>query len=305
MLEEKTRVWTIRDLMLFAINHLQRRGFDEARLTVELLLAHALQCPRIQLYSNYDKPLTPEELKEFRHLYERRLNREPVQYIVGSTSFMGLSFQVDPRVLIPRPETETLVEQVMMLCRDVQGSQGCSILEAGTGSGNIAISVAKFIKGSKVWSIDVSEDALEVARANAERHGITDRVVFHHMDVFEPVDQLLLKRFDLFVSNPPYVSAAEWEGLPTEIRRFEPRVAVSDWKDGFEFARRFIELAPFVLRNEGYLLMEIGFGQADHVMQLMRDAGFSNVSAANDLEGTPRVVIATVASKTRNQGFVN
>ncbi len=305
MLEEKTRVWTIRDLMLFAINHLQRRGFDEARLTVELLLAHALRCPRIQLYTNYDKPLTPDELKEFRHLYERRLNCEPVQYIVGSTSFMGLSFEVDPRVLIPRPETETLVEQVMLLCSDVQSSQGCSILEVGTGSGNIAISLAKFIKGAKVWSIDVSEDALDVARTNAERHGVLDRVTFHRMDVFEPVDQLLLKRFDLFVSNPPYVSAAEWEELPMEIRRFEPRVAVSDWKDGFEFPRRLIELAPFVLRNEGHLVMEVGFGQAEKVMQMMREAAYSNIYSVNDLEGTPRVVVATVASKTRNQGFVN
>jgi release factor glutamine methyltransferase len=305
MFQEKTRVWTIRSLMKFAIDHLQRRGFDEARLNVELLLSHALQCRRIELYTNFDKPLARGELKAFRSLYERRLNREPVQYIVGTASFMGMQFNVDSRVLIPRPETETLVEQVMLLCKRAEPVQSLAIIEVGTGSGNIAITLAKFIKQAKLWTIDVSGEALALARENAERHGVLDRIVFERMDAFEPVDQLLLRRFDMLVSNPPYVSADEWEELQQEVRRFEPRVAVSDWKDGYEFYRRLVELAPYLLRDQGTMLVEVGFGQADTVARLMKDAHFEQVEVIPDPQDIPRVVFGKTKSVARNPGFMN
>jgi release factor glutamine methyltransferase len=305
MLQEKTRVWTIRSLMKFAIDHLQRRGFDEARLNVELLLSHALQCQRIELYTNFDKPLAPEELKAFRSLYERRLNREPVQYIVGMASFMGMQFNVDSRVLIPRPETETLVEQAMLLCKRAEPGQPLAIIEVGTGSGNIAIALAKFIKQAKLWTIDVSAEALALARENAERHGVLDRIVFERMDAFEPVDQLLLRRFDMLVSNPPYVSAGEWEELQQEVRRFEPRVAVSDWKDGYEFYRRLVELAPYLLRDQGTMFVEVGYGQAETVARMMKDAHFAQVEVIPDLQDIPRVVFGKTKSLARNPGFMN
>ena len=305
MLEEKTRVWTIRSLMKFAIDHLQRRGIDEARLNVELLLSHALQCKRIELYTNFDKPLAAEELKAFRSLYERRLNREPVQYIVGGASFMGMQFKVDSRVLIPRPETETLVEQAMLVSQKAGRGQPCSIMEIGTGSGNIVISLAKFVKGAKLWTIDVSEEALALARENAEYHGVSDRIVFERMDAFEPVDQLLLRRFDLLVSNPPYVSAGEWEELQHEFRRFEPRVAVSDWKDGLEFYRRLVELAPYLLRDQGTMIVEVGYGQAETVARMMTDAHYEDVGIVPDLQHIPRVVMGKTRSIARNPGFVN
>lgn len=305
MLQEKTRVWTVRDLMKFSIDHLQRRGFDEARLNVELLLSHALKCQRIQLYTNFDKPLTPEELKTFRSLYERRLNREPVQYIIGSTSFMGLQFQVDTRVLIPRPETETLVEQVMFVCQKLAPSQAISIIEVGAGSGNIAVALAKFVKNAALTSIETSTEAIEVARLNAEFHGVQDKITFEHIDVFEPVDQLLLKRFDILISNPPYASKDDWEHLQQEVRKFEPRVAVSDWKDGYEFYRRLIELAPYLLRENGSMLFEIGFGQSETIVRLMQQAGFFDCSVVPDLQAIPRVVIASCHAATRNKGFSN
>ncbi|MBI3586956.1 MAG: peptide chain release factor N(5)-glutamine methyltransferase [Ignavibacteriales bacterium] len=305
MLQEKTRVWTVRDLMKFSIDHLQRRGFDEARLNVELLLSHALKCQRIQLYTNFDKPLTPEELKVFRSFYERRLNREPVQYIIGSTSFMGLQFQVDTRVLIPRPETETLVEQAMFVCQRISPSQAISIIEVGTGSGNIAVALAKFVKNAVVTSIETSLEALEVARLNAEFHNVQDKITFEHIDVFEPVDQLLLKRFDILVSNPPYASKDDWEQLQQEVRKFEPRVAVSDWKDGYEFYRRLIELAPYLLRDGGMMLLEIGFGQSEKIISVMQQAGFFDCSVVPDLQAIPRVVIASCHATTRNKGFAN
>lgn len=305
MLEEKTRVWTIRSLMKFAIDHLQRRGIDEARLNVELLLSHALQCQRIELYTNFDKPLSADELKAFRSLYERRLNREPVQYIVGGVSFMGMQFKVDSRVLIPRPETETLVEQAMLVCQKASPGQPLSIMEVGTGSGNIAISLAKFVKGAKLWTIDVSEEALALARENAEYHGVSDKIVFERMDAFEPVDQLLLRRFDLLVSNPPYVSAGEWEDLQQEVRRFEPRVAVSDWKDGLEFYRRLVELAPYLLRDQGTMVVEVGYGQAETVARMLSDARYGEVEIIPDLQRIPRVVKGKARSMARNPGFVN
>lgn len=300
MLKEKTRVWTVRDLMKFAISHLQRRGFEDARLNVELLLAHALGCQRITLYANFDKPVSAEELKKFRTLYERRLNREPVQYIIGSTSFMGLSFLVDPRVLIPRPETETLVEQVMLQCGNRDNRKPIPIVEIGAGSGNIAVSLAKYVRNATVTSIDNSPGALEVARHNASTHGVLEKITFEQMDAFEPVDQLLRRRFDILVSNPPYIPKDEWDQLQMEVRRFEPTGALTDGNDGFEFYRRILELAPYLLVDHGMVLLEVGDGQAEQVRQMMIRAGFARCTVVADLQNVPRIVSGACRSRSRN-----
>jgi release factor glutamine methyltransferase len=304
MLQQETKIWTVRELMKVSIDLLQKKGFDEARLNVELLLAHALRCQRIQLYTGFDKPLSKDEMKEFRRLFERRLNREPLQYIIGSAGFMGLQFRVDPRVLIPRAETETLVEQVMILCNAAQGKK-LSILEIGTGSGNIAISLAKFVKHASVASIDCSPQAIEVAEINATVHQVSDRVEFRVLDAFEPVDQILLKRFDLVVSNPPYTSAEEWEHLQLEVRKYEPKTATTDGRDGLEFFRRIIELAPYLLVDGGSVAFEVGFGQSDQVRRMLGQSGFFNIYVVPDLQNIPRVVIGSCRSTTRNPGPVN
>jgi len=205
MPEEKTRVWTVRELMKSAMEHLHQKGFEDARLNVELLLAHALHLQRIQLYLHFDKPLTPEELKQFRTLFERRLKREPVQYIIGSTSFMGLHFAVDSRVLIPRPETETLIEQAILFRQRYPVDAPIQILEVGTGSGNIAVSLAKYIKHAHVTAIDISQEALMVAEENARMHSVQSQIQFLLIDIFDRTEELFQKRFDLLVSNPPYV----------------------------------------------------------------------------------------------------
>jgi len=305
MLQQETKVWTVREIMRVALDLLQKKGIEEARLNVELLLAQALKCQRIQLYTNFDKPLTKEETKEFRRFMERRLNREPLQYIVGAAGFMGLQFRVDSRVLIPRPETETLVEQVMLLCNAKSGEKPVSILEVGTGSGNIAIALAKYVKQLLVTSIDVSPVALEVAELNAKVHEVSDRIEFKHLDVFEPVDQILLKRFDLLVSNPPYVSQEDYEHLQQEVRRYEPRVATTDGRDGFEYHRRLAELAPFLLAEGGSLAVEVGYGQAERVRQLLEEAGFYHLYIVPDLQSIPRVVIGSCHATTRNPGPMN
>jgi release factor glutamine methyltransferase len=292
-------------MMRFAVDLLKKSGIGEPRLTVDLLLSHALKCPRIDLYAAPQRQLQKEELRAFRLLLERRLNREPVQYIVGSVNFMGLQLAVDSRVFIPRPETETLVEQVMLSCRESSAEDPVSILEIGTGSGNISIALAKFVRGARVTTLDVSPEALDVARQNAHFHRVEESIEFHQLDVFEPIDQILRRRWHVLVSNPPYVSRDAWEALPTEIRKYEPRVATSDWADGLTFYRRIVELAPLVLRDGGTMFLEIGCDQTQAVRAIMADGGVGAVTVAKDLDGHDRVMIGTVRSRSRNMPSVN
>ena len=290
MPEDKTRAWTVRELMKSAMEHLQRKGFEDVRLNVELLLAHALDLQRIQLYLHFDRPLTSEELTNFRSLYERRLKREPVQYIIGSTNFMGLHFAVDSRVLIPRPETETLIEQTMLLCQRYPSTKTIQVLEVGTGSGNIAVSIAKYIKHAHVTAIDISRDALDVAEMNARMHSVDSQILFSLTDIFDSADELFQKRFDLLVSNPPYIPKDEWEQLQTEVRDFEPSMALTDGKNGLQFYYRIISLIPDILKSGGGIMLEVGFNQAQKVAREMKNAGIEQLQIVNDLQGIPRVV---------------
>ena len=290
-LQQDPQSWTIRDLMKFSINYLQRHGFEEARLNVELLLSHSLQCQRIELYTNFEKPLSKEELKIFRGCFERRLAHEPVQYIVGSTSFMGLQFLVDARVFIPRPETETLVEQVMLICNGLERVEPIEILDVGTGSGNIAVTVAKLLRGVHVTTMDTSTDALTVARTNAAAHGVLEKMDFEQLDVFGSIETSFKVPFDILVSNPPYVSGLEWNDLQPEVRHFEPQAAVSDREDGYKYYRRLAQIAPRLLREDGAAVMEVGAGQAERVERLFRDSGFTDLRAVPDLQDIPRIVV--------------
>jgi release factor glutamine methyltransferase len=291
MPEQETQTWSIRDLMKFTIDHLGQHGFGEARLTVELLLSHALQCQRIELYTHFDKPLSDGELKTFRELYQRRLTHEPVQYIVGATSFMGLQFAVDKRVFIPRPETETLVEQVMMKCNQRAEGEETHILDVGTGSGNIAVSLAKLVRKTQITSIDRSEEALEVAQSNARSHGVAANIAFVNANFFGLSELHFPQQFDFLVSNPPYVSIQEWQNLDPEVRQFEPRFAVSDQNDGYEFYRRIGEVAGKFVRKGGWVIVEVGHGQSQQVSELFRAAAFLEISIVNDLQEIPRVVL--------------
>lgn len=276
--------------MKSAIEHLQGKGFEEARLNVELLLAHALDIQRIQLYSNFDKPLTQEELKQFRTLYERRLTREPVQYIIGSANFMGLHFTVDPRVLIPRPETETLIEQVMLACQRYDADETIHILEVGTGSGNITVSIAKFIKNTRITAIDISLEALAVAKKNACLHSVESQIKFSCSDVFDLSDELFQSKYDLLVSNPPYVPKDEWEQLQREVRDFEPSSALTDGKDGLKFYHHMAGIIPTILKSGGSIVFEVGLDQAEIVANRLRKAGLAELKITDDLQGVPRVV---------------
>jgi release factor glutamine methyltransferase len=290
MPDDQTRVWTIRELMKSAIEHLQGKGFEEARLNVELLLAHALDIQRIQLYANFDKPLTPEELKQFRTLYERRLTREPVQYIIGNANFMGLHFNVDPRVLIPRPETETLIEQVMLACQRYAADKPIRVLEVGTGSGNIAVSIAKYVKQTEITTIDISLEALAVAKQNACLHSVESQIKFSCSDIFDLSDELFKSKYDLLVSNPPYVPKDEWEQLQKEVRDFEPSSALTDGNDGLKFYHHMAGIIPTILKPGGSIVFEVGFGQANTISNILKKASLVKLQITNDLQGVPRVV---------------
>ncbi len=277
--------------MRVTIDHLQQRGLDEARLTVELLLAHVLHRPRIELYTGFELPVESKELDAFRAALLRRLRGEPVQYIVGNAHFMGLSFKVDPRVLIPRPETETLVEWIMMWGRE-RVADSLRILDIGTGSGNIAVSAARFVKQLRVVGVDVNPSTLELARMNAADHGLTERVDFLEWNMFDDPPQWLRGNFDAIVSNPPYIPLRDWESLEPHVRNFEPQRALTDGGDGLSCYRRIVELAPQLLKAEGPVALEVGHDQATEVMHMFSIAGGEQIEAHPDLQRILRVVTA-------------
>jgi release factor glutamine methyltransferase len=289
--EKKT--WTILEILGTTSNYLKAKGVDDARLNAELLLARVLDCRRIDLYANFDKPVRESEREQYKALLRRRTAHEPLQYILGETEFMGLRFVVDRRVLIPRPETEVLVERVIEVCRQFpEGTERISLLDIGTGCGNIAVSVARFVVNAYITAIDNSAEALEVARENIQSHNLAGRVTLGLVDILHnPVD-LVRRAFDIVVSNPPYVSQQEFKSLPPEIRDYEPPGATCDSSDGLTFYRRISDIGKQLLKEGGLLILEIGFGQSGQVQAILRERGYEEIQINKDYGGVERVVQA-------------
>lgn len=289
------RNWTVLALLEWTTHYLRERSFEESRLNAELLLAHALRLPRLGLYLQFDRPLSARELALFKKLLLRRMTHEPVQYILGETEFMGLPFEVTPAVLIPRPETENLVEESIRWLKSSGSAEG-RILEIGTGSGNIAVALGKFLPGAHVTSLETSGDALEVARRNCVRHGLGN-VEFLRRDVFSPglEGEFGGRAFDAVVSNPPYVSEAEFNLLEPEVREFEPRLATTDGADGFRFIRRIAGLATGILRLGGGMFLEIGYGQAEAAERIARESGLTGTGVQKDFGGIGRILTGFAA----------
>jgi release factor glutamine methyltransferase len=290
---KRDETWTILGLIQWATEYLTEKRFESPRLTVELLLAHLLRCDRIRLYVNHDKPLTNEELQGFKSLLRRRLAHEPVQYITGSTNFMGLELCVDRRVLIPRPETEELVAKGLELL-DGMEVRPRTILDVGTGSGCIAIALAHFRKDVVVDAIDVSSGSLDVAMENVKRHELAERVNVISRDIRTLESGLHDRTYDLLISNPPYVSQTEQQELAPEIRLYEPPGATTDGGDGLTFYRIIASGAKHFVRTGGAICLEVGFGQSDEVATLLKTAGCVSVSAWNDFAGVSRIVTGKV-----------
>ena len=258
-------------------------GIAGARLEAQLLLAHVLSCSRVQLYTGFDKPLAEAELAGYRALIKRRLAGEPVAYLLGEQEFWALPFFVDESVLVPRPDSETLIE----VARGLRGdrSAACRVLDLCTGSGAIAISLAKELAGASVIATEVSPAAAAVAHRNVERNAVADRVEIRIGDLFAPVAG---ERFDLIVANPPYVASAVIATLSAEVRR-EPRIALDGGTDGLAFYERICAAAPAHLVAGGGLVVEHGFDQADPVAARFAAAGFADIELVHDLGKNPRV----------------
>lgn len=289
----KEKVWTVLEIIKWGTGYLTDKGFDEARLTTELLLSAALETKRFDLYVKHDQPLKKSELEKFKVLLKRRLAHEPVQYILGKTNFYSIELKIDRRALIPRPETEILAESVIGHCRTFLSQRNeVRVLDVGTGSGCLAIAVAKFVKNSLVTAIDRSGDALALARENAKATETDERITFGNADFLKLDANTFDHAFDLIVSNPPYVSKEEYSRLAPEIREFEPEHAVSDGSDGMTFYRRISETAPALLRDGGWVFVETGFGQAQQVEKLFDDHGWCELLVKKDLSNIERVVRA-------------
>jgi len=278
------------ELVGWTANYLKEKGFHNARLNAELLLAGSLGVKRLDLYLQYDRPLKAEELAAFKARLLRRAKREPLQYIEGHAAFRDLTLRVDPRVLIPRPETETLVQEVLDWA---EGRDALSALDVGTGSGAIALALATEGAFRRVVAVDVSADALEVARANGAAAAPDAPVEFRLGSLYDAVAG---ERFDVIASNPPYVGDEERGGLDAEVRDWEPAGALFAGTGGLDVIRPLVAQAPEHLAPGGLLAMEIGASQADAVCALVRATGaFAEPRVRRDLAGRDRIVLAELA----------
>ena len=279
------------DILNQAVSKLRSEGIDRPRTNAELLLGAILNAKKIELYLGRDSVLTRQQIEKFNKYIRERISGRPLQYIIGNTEFFGLEFSVNENVLIPRPETETLVETVIGLLKDCPQPK---IVDLGTGSGAIAVSLAKNLQGSHVFATDISSEALEVANENVKRNDVDSQIDLLAGDLFEPLRNRNLEgAIDCVVSNPPYVSQEEFDHLPKEVRDYEPIVALKTDQEGTSFHGKIIENSLDFLKVNGILILEVGLGQAGLVAGLIRDRKeFKDTEIKKDLGGIERVVLA-------------
>jgi release factor glutamine methyltransferase len=280
-MKKSQETWTVLKVLNWTKGYLAEKGVENSRLESEWMLCAALAMNRVGLYVNYDKPLSPVELASFREMVARRAKREPLQHILGSQEFMGLQFGVSPGVLIPRYDTEILVRESVSRCPGAK-----RILDIGVGTGCVAIALAKVLPQAEVFGVDISNRALELAERNAERNGIN--VTLLKGSLFEPVKGI---KFDLIVSNPPYIPSGDIAALQPEVRDFEPREALDGGVEGLDFYRTIIPAALHHLNPCGWLLFEVGIHQAPQVMRFFEMEGcYDNLFTTRDTGGVERVV---------------
>lgn len=289
--------------MAWARGFLQRCGVESPFLDAEVLLAHVAGLDRAGLYRESERPLSLEEARLFRQLVERRARKEPVAYLTGKKEFMGLEFTVTPAVLIPRPETELLVEKALALAREISSraaalrelpgaAPGFLIADVGTGSGAIAVSLARSLPAARIYALDCSPAALKVAKRNAQRHQVEDRVFFLAGDLLSPLLEAgLAGKIHLIAANLPYIPTAELSSLVPDVRCYEPLSALDGGPDGLFHYRRLIPQARRLLADPGWLLMEIGAGQGEQMGRLLAEDDWE-YQIIHDLGGKQRVVLA-------------
>lgn len=282
----KTMARSIQDTLTRAIALLRGSGIETPQMDAELLLASAMECARLDLISHPEKALTDRQLSHFEEMLARRARRCPLAYLTGSREFYGISIEVSDAVLVPRPETELLVDQAVRRLGDAP----VRVADVGVGSGAIAVALAVSLPNATVFGTDISTDALEVAGRNVAKHHLTDRVRLFCGDLVDPLAALQIE-FDAIVSNPPYVPMGDIPTLQPEVSQWEPRTALDGGEDGLDVIRRLIPAAAQLLRPAGFAAIEIGMGQAEAVRRIAAEAGYSGTEVASDLAGIERVVV--------------
>ena len=280
----KTKEWRILDIINWAKDYFETKDVDSPRLTIELILCKVLKLDRINLYTQYDKPLTTHELEQTKLMINKRIQRIPLQYIFGQVEFYNLDFFVSSDVLIPRPETEEIVDLIL---RESDDKKEYDILDIGTGSGCIALSLASNLPNSKVNAIDYSIPALKIAKQNMDNLNI-ENVRLIHADILNTTPQ---NKYDIIVSNPPYVSTSEMEAIEKELT-FEPEMALTDYSDGLEFYRRFVTIFKDILSISGQFYLEINNNFSNQIVELFKLE--YNVELINDISDNPRILKGSV-----------
>ena len=287
-----TKIWNVLELLEWTTAYFEKHNIPNPRLDAEVLLGHILEKSRLQLYLHFDMPVYQEHLNVFRELIKRRIALTPISYLINHKEFMSLDFYVDERVLIPRPETEFIVETILK----TNPEKPQRILEIGTGSGVIATTLAVNEPEWEIIATDICQDALDVAKKNRDAHECTDRISLLHGDLFAPIQKLESSNFNWIVSNPPYVMSCDNNDLSADVREHEPHIALFAGEDGLSVIRRLISESPSYLNPNGKLIFEIGDTQGNPVQELINEQpAYKNSQIIKDYAGKDRVVVTSLA----------
>ncbi len=286
----ESRSWKLLEILDQTSSFFLSKGLENPRLQAEILLAAVLEMGRLDLYLHFERTLSDSEVGCYRQFVKQRLDGAPVQYITGIAGFRHLELQVDEAVLIPRPETEVLVDVAL---RQLESCDSPKVLDMGCGSGAVGIAVACECPSAQVLAVDISPRALRVTRVNADQNQVGERLRMVGGDLFACLNRDTIASFDLIVSNPPYVASLEMAALPPEVREFEPSLALDGGADGLDFYRRLAVEAPEFLAPQGSLVLEVGYNQSQRVTEILgRSSRLANIACFDDLTETPRVVAA-------------
>jgi len=296
-------IWTIGRILKWTENFFKEKGIESPRLDAEVLLGHVLEKERIYLYVHFDEPLQPQELAAYREAIKQRIRRVPVAYIIGQREFMGLTFHVTEDTLVPRPDTEILVQAAIERLKKMSGAKEARpvhFADIGTGTGAICLSVLHYLPQATADTVDISPAARKVAEENAEALDVADRVTFYTGDLLAPLSKALSEEddaavapYDAILSNPPYIPDADIETLAPEVRCKEPRTALAGGADGLDFYRRLVVDSPALLKDDGFLAVEVGIHQAKIVAKMAVESGkFGRTEIIKDYGGIERVVVA-------------
>ena len=283
---------TVERIIQRAAKKFQTLNLEMPQLDAEVILCNILGVDRIKLHIYPNLSISRENCRKFWLDVKKRVNYMPVQYIIKRQEFMGLDFFVEEGVLIPRADTELLVEESINICKEIFFEVPVKVLEIGTGSGAISVSLAKYFDELEIKAVDISEEALKIAKKNAITHKVQDKIEFLQGDIFTPIkNKKAGKKFHMIVSNPPYISNDDVENLIMQVKGYEPLIALRSGEDGLDFYRTIINQAPEFLEYEGRLLLEIGYNQGEQVSRLMNERGFKNITVKKDLAGLNRLVV--------------